>query len=179
MKTLVVIDMQNDFIDGALGTPEAQAIVPKVAHKIEEYLDRGDQVIFTRDTHHRNYLETLEGKKLPVEHCIEETAGWMIDRRLQEYVKPYEGNVINKFTFGCANWIIRLAPARFAYPVDGIELVGLCTDICVVSNALILKANFPETEITVDASCCAGTTPENHKAALQVMKCCQINIVGE
>mgnify|MGYP003308767845 CR=1 FL=1 len=175
MKTLIVIDMQNDFIDGALGTPEAQAIVPKVKKKIEEYISRGDKVLFTRDTHYRHhYLDSLEGKNLPVEHCINGTGGWMIERSLQEFVRIYDGNVVNKYTFGYPDW-----KERLGWVNGPIELVGLCTDICVVSNALILKANFPETEITVDASCCAGTTPENHKAALQVMKCCQINVIGE
>ena len=172
MKTLIVIDMQNDFIDGALGTTEAQAIVPKVKKKIEEYWERCDQVIFTRDTHYDNYLRSLEGKHLPIEHCIVNTDGWKITTELQ----PYVSKVATKHTFGCNHWDIGYYDLK---NTESIELVGLCTDICVVSNALILKANFPETEITVDASCCAGTTPENHKAALQVMKCCQINVVGE
>lgn len=175
MKTLIVIDMQNDFIDGPLGTPEAQAIVPKVKKKIEEYANRGEHIIFTRDSHRPDYLQTQEGRKLPVEHCIMCRSGWRIPNELMHYVYDYEyAKVFNKYSFGYDNW-----NEWEALLTDSITLVGLCTDICVISNALILKANFPETEITVDASCCAGTTPENHKAALQVMKCCQINVVGE
>lgn len=174
-KTLIVIDMHNDFIDGALGTPEAQAIVPKVKEKIEEYFKEGYNIIFTRDTHFSTYLETLEGHKLPVEHCIKFTRGWEICSELKEYTRSFDDvDVIDKQTFGYRHW----DRWREEFPGE-IELVGLCTDICVVSNALILRANYPGKEITVDASCCAGTTPENHKAALQVMKCCQINVVGE
>ena len=180
MKTLIVIDMQNDFIDGALGTPEAVAIVPRGVKKVKEYKERGDEVIFTRDTHSRDYLQTQEGQKLPVEHCIKYTQGWEICDELLDYTYEMlhptrEFDVLNKYAFGYPYWHRWLN-------VDTdheIEIVGLCSDICVVSNALILKATFPETKITVDASCCAGTTPENHKAALQVMKCCQINVVGE
>lgn len=166
-KTLIVIDMQNDFIDGALGTPEAQAIVPNVKKKIEEYKARGDEIIFTRDTHQSNYLETNEGKHLPVEHCIEGTHGWQIAEGLEVPNCSY----IDKPTFGWTHWINRY--------FEEIELVGLCTDICVVSNAMILKATFSEINITVDASCCAGVTPESHKAALTTMKMCQINVIGE
>ncbi len=165
-KTLIVIDMQNDFIDGALGTKEAQAIVPNVKKKIEEYEARGDEIIFTRDTHLKNYLETNEGKHLPIEHCICNTYGWHISDKL-----GYGYDVINKATFGYNGWS--------EYDFEEIELVGLCTDICVVSNALILKATFPEIDITVDASCCAGVTPETHQAALTTMKMCQINVIGE
>ena len=170
MKTLIVIDMQNDFIDGALGTPEAQAIVPNVKKKIEEYDVREDAIVFTRDTHFKNYLETSEGKNLPVKHCIAGTHGWEIAEGLEV---PY-GRYINKPTFGCLGWKV-----FDFYAEDEIEIVGLCTNICVVSNALILKAMFPDVKITVDASCCAGTTPESHKEALQVMKSCQINVIGE
>lgn len=170
MKTLIVIDMQNDFIDGALGTPEAQTIITKVKKKIEEYDDREDAIVFTRDTHLENYLDTHEGKNLPIKHCIMNTHGWQVADGLE---LPY-CRYINKPTFGWVGW------RRLDFEDDDeIEIVGLCTDICVVSNALILKAVFPKINITVDASCCAGTTPENHKAALQVMKCCQINVIGE
>ena len=165
-KTLIVVDMQNDFIDGALGTKEAQAIVPNVKKKIEEYEARGDEIIFTRDTHSKNYLRTNEGKHLPIEHCIYNTYGWHISDKL-----GYGYEVINKPTFGYNGWS--------EYYFEEIELVGLCTDICVVSNALILKAIFPESDITVDASCCAGVTPEKHAAALEVMKSCQIKVIGE
>ena len=174
MKPLIVVDMQNDFSDGALGTPEAQAIVPKVKKKIEEYAGRGDKIIFTMDTHDHDYFETQEGRKLPVKHCVRGTKGWDIHDSLYRHVMYEDNGLISKGSFGYVSW------AHWDDVLTGpIELVGLCTDICVVSNALILKANFPEIEITVDASCCAGTTPENHKAALQVMKCCQINVVGE
>ena len=167
-RTLIVVDMQNDFIDGSLGTREAQSIVPNVANKIKEYQNRGDKIIFTRDTHETNYLSTPEGKKLPVEHCIYGTHGWKIADGLEVENCWY----IDKPTFGWTHWTdLSLG--------DEIELIGLCTDICVVSNALILKATFPYAEITVDASCCAGVTPETHKAALETMKMCQINVIGE
>lgn len=184
MKTLIVIDMQNDFIDGSLGTPEAQAIVPKVKKKIEEYISRGEQIIYTRDTHWENYFETREGKKLPIMHCYYGTDGWQIRSELMPsdtYEKFY---VLNKETFGSDDlcWAFRalVTTPNGEFNVEEIELVGLCTDCCVVSNAILLKTGYSnKCEITVDASCCAGTTPENHKAALQVMKCCQINVVGE
>ena len=170
MKTLIVIDMQNDFIDGALGTPEAHAIVPNVKKKIEEYDAREDAIVFTRDTHFNDYLETNEGKNLPVKHCIMGTHGWEIADGLEI---PY-GRYINKPTFGWTGW------KSFEFEdEDEVEIVGLCTDICVVSNALILKAMFPKINITVDASCCAGVTTESHKSALQTMKMCQINVIGE
>ena len=166
-KTLIVIDMQNDFIDGSLGTKEAQAIVGNVKRKIGEYRARGDEVIFTRDTHQENYLDTPEGKKLPVKHCIYGTEGWKIAKELE----VQDSVCIDKPTFGWIHWNER--------SFGEIEIVGLCTDICVVSNALILKATFPDAEITVDASCCAGVTPETHRAALETMKMCQIRVIGE
>lgn len=159
--------MQNDFIDGSLGTKEAQDIVPKVAAKIREYQEAGDQIIFTRDTHGEDYLETPEGKKLPVEHCIKGAKGWMIADGLEVDGAEY----IDKPNFGWSHWN--------EWTFDEIEMVGLCTDICVVSNALILKAEFPEVKITVDASCCAGVTPESHEAALLTMKMCQIDVIHE
>lgn len=159
--------MQNDFIDGSLGTREAQAIVPKVVAKIREYQEAGDQIIFTRDTHGEDYLETPEGKKLPVEHCIKGAKGWMIADGLEVDGAEY----IDKPNFGWSHWN--------EWTFDEIEMVGLCTDICVVSNALILKAEFPEVKITVDASCCAGVTPESHEAALLTMKMCQIDVIHE
>ena len=168
-KTLIVIDMQNDFIDAALGTKEAQAIVPNVKKKIEEYRARGDKIIFTRDTHQNDYLNTNEGKHLPVEHCIEGTYGWQISNELDVNSEDF---VFNKPTFGSLRW-------KDMELHGDIEIVGLCTDICVVSNALILKAVYPESNIAVDASCCAGVTPESHKAALTTMKMCQINVIGE
>lgn len=165
-RTLIVVDMQNDFIDGSLGTPEAQAIVPAVKAKIQAYRDRGDEIIFTRDTHGADYLSTPEGKKLPVVHCVQGTQGWELAPGLWQ-----EGEtIINKPTFGYTGW----ADMDF----QQVELVGLCTDICVVSNALLLKALFPEAEISVDASCCAGVTPESHEAALLTMKMCQIDVIN-
>lgn len=169
-KILIVVDMQNDFIDGVLGTKEAVSIVPNVKKKIEEYKEKGHDIIFTRDTHYDNYLETNEGKHLPYEHCILNTQGWKVRDEL--YDEKYLH--INKESFGYNAWDTCIDAG-----VEDIELVGLCTDICVVSNALILKATFPEANITVDASCCAGVTPEKHMAALETMKSCQINVIGE
>ena len=166
-KTLIVIDMQNDFIDGSLGTKEAQAIVGNVRQKIQEYQSAGDEIIFTRDTHGEDYLTTSEGKKLPVKHCIRDTYGWEIADGLD----IAECRHIDKPTFGWTKWD--------EFDFEKLELVGLCTDICVVSNALILKAYFPDIEITVDAACCAGVTPETHEAALATMKMCQICITGD
>jgi nicotinamidase-related amidase len=170
-KTLIVIDMQKDFIDGSLGSKEAAAIVPNVKRKINEYVKNHDTVIFTRDTHDRNYLCTNEGRHLPVVHCIKDTNGWKIPSEIDIPDRLH----IDKPSFGWIYWKEVDANVHF----DSIEIVGLCTDICVVSNALILKALFPDMEITVDASCCAGVTPESHAAALQTMKMCQINITGE
>lgn len=164
MKTLVVIDMQNDFINGSLGTKEAVDIVEKVKNKIAEYAKSGNKIIYTRDTHFDDYLSTPEGKKLPVVHCVKGTHGWQIADGL--YVDG--SDIIDKPSFGYTEW--------GKYDFDKIELIGLCTDICVVSNALILKALFPNAEISVDASCCAGVTPETHNAALDTMKMCQIDI---
>lgn len=170
-KLLVVIDMQNDFIDGALGTKEAVAIVPKVKKKIEEYYTNGDLVVFTRDTHYSDYLETQEGRNLPVEHCIVNTQGWKISNELDTSKSPM---IINKASFGYNSW-----NTFYFGNIESIELVGLCTDICVISNALIIKAHAPEIKMIVDASCCAGVTPESHKNALEAMKMCQINVIGE
>lgn len=163
-KTLIVVDMQNDFIDMALGTKEAVAIVPAVKAKIEEYVKNGDKVIFTRDTHEENYLETNEGKHLPVPHCIRGTKGWEIADGL--YVDG--AKIIDKPNFGWPNWDKE--------SFEEVELVGLCTDICVVSNALIIKAAHPEIKVSVDSACCAGVTPESHKAALKTMGMCQVEI---
>ncbi len=164
-KTLIVVDMQNDFIDGALGTKEAQAIVEKVQKKIEEYKNNGDEIIFTRDTHQTNYLKTNEGIHLPVEHCIEGSDGWQIREGL--YVEG--AKCVDKPTFGFVGW------RNFEF--EEVELVGLCTDICVVSNALILKALYPEIKVSVDSSCCAGVTVESHNAALTTMKMCQVEVI--
>ncbi|MCR4930146.1 MAG: cysteine hydrolase [Lachnospiraceae bacterium] len=164
MKTLIVVDMQNDFIDGSLGAKEALAIVDNVKAKIKEYKDNGDEVIFTRDTHHDNYMNTNEGHYLPVVHCIENTKGWEIREGL--YIEG--AKIIDKPSFGYTGW------GNFKF--DELEIIGLCTDICVVSNALILKALNPEIKISVDSSCCAGVTPDSHNAALETMKMCQIEI---
>lgn len=170
MKLLVVIDMQNDFIDAALGTKEAVAIVPAVQAKIKKYRDEKNPVIFTRDTHQKNYLQTQEGKYLPVEHCIEGSKGWEITDKLD----VADSKIINKPSFGSvelAEYVARLDG------VEEIELIGLCTDICVISNAFILKAKMPEVKITCDSSACAGVTPESHNNALAAMKMCQINVL--
>ena len=173
MKTLIVVDMQKDFVDGSLGSKEAVAIVPNVKKKIDEYISNGDNVIYTRDTHHENYLETNEGKHLPVKHCIEDTDGWQIYGDLHVHDCP----IVNKNTFGWSYWNMFSGTAGMLVDSDSIEIIGLCTDICVVSNALILKAQFPEHKITVDSSCCAGVTPESHEAALTTMKMCQIEVI--
>ena len=164
-KTLIVVDMQNDFIDMALGTKEARAIVPSVKQKIEEYIKNGDEIIYTRDTHGPDYLSTPEGEKLPVKHCIKGTKGWEIADGL--YVDGCK--IIDKPNFGWQNW----KDENF----ETVEIVGLCTDICVVSNAIMIKTLFPDADITVDSRCCAGVTPESHNAALTTMKMCQINII--
>ena len=168
-KILVVIDMQNDFITGSLGTTEAQAIVKGVKTKINQALKQKDTVVFTRDTHSDNYLDTQEGKKLPVLHCVRYTSGWEIEKSLQ---LP-GAQIFNKDTFG------RLDLAHYLHSTgcDEIELVGVCTDICVISNALLIKAYLPELKIVVDSACCAGTTPENHQKALAMMQQCQIEII--
>ena len=164
-KTLIVVDMQNDFIDMALGTKEAVAIVPNVKAKIDAYAKAGHQIIYTRDTHEENYLDTPEGRKLPVPHCIRGTKGWQIADGL--YIDGCK--IIDKPNFGWPNWKDEA--------LEDVELIGLCTDICVVSNALIIKAAFPEASVKVDAACCAGVTPESHDAALLTMRMCQIDIL--
>lgn len=176
-KTLIVIDMQNDFVTGALGSDEARAIVPGVKQKIKEYIDNGYEVIFTRDTHAENYLQTNEGKNLPVPHCIKNTSGWDIIPEID----IVDCEHIDKPSFGYTDWniVVREDNLHHNRYFDEIEIIGVCTDICVVSNALILKALYPEISITVDASCCAGVTPETHKAALTTMQMCQINVIGE
>jgi nicotinamidase-related amidase len=173
MKALVVVDMQNDFITGSLGSPEAQAIVPNVKKKIEEAAKNGDLIIYTKDTHFQDYLETKEGKKLPVEHCLIDSDGWQIPDELLPPVGYTNTDTIEKYTFGS----LLLAELLARVECDEIELVGLCTDICVVSNALLLKARlYNDVEISVDAECCAGVTPESHEAALRTMAACQINV---
>ena len=170
-KLLIVIDMQNDFIDGSLGTKEAEAIVPSVVQKITSY-DPAD-VFFTRDTHQVNYLQTQEGKNLPVEHCIEGTKGWELNDEIEAVRRG--SVIINKPTFGSTVLVDTIREIASKEEIE-IEMVGLCTDICVVSNALLLKAAMPEISITVDPSCCAGVTPEKHDAALVTMGSCQIYV---
>ena len=166
-KTLIVIDMQNDFVTDALGTPEAVAILPKVQAKIKAARAAGDEIIFTRDTHTESYAETQEGKRLPVPHCIKETHGWELVPGLWQ-----EGDrMIDKPSFGYTGW------GELA--LEAVELIGVCTDICVVSNALLLKANFLETKVSVDASCCAGVTVDSHNAALTTMRMCQVCVIGD
>ena len=175
-KILIIVDMQNDFITGALGTEEAKAIIPKILRKILDY--KPSERYITMDTHFDNYLTTQEGKNLPVSHCIEGTEGW----ELEEHIKSTsvkDDNIICKSSFGCLGLINKIAKLYTQDTELKVELVGVCTDICVISNALLIKSAFPEVEITVDASCCAGTTPEKHKAALEVMKSCQINVINE
>lgn len=170
MKLLVVVDMQKDFVDGALGTKEARAIVDNVVKKVTEEKEAGARIIFTMDTHGTNYPETLEGKNLPVEHCIRETDGWKLIPCLRPLAEGCK--IIEKPTFGSSELAHLAASGNY----EEIELIGLCTDICVISNALLLKAAVPETPISIDASCCAGVTPESHKNALEAMKMCQIII---
>ena len=170
---LVVVDMQNDFIDGALGTPEAQAIVENVVRKVREFPGR---VVFTLDTHQPDYLQTQEGRNLPVEHCIEGTRGWQLADALEAIRAERDLPVYRKATFGSMELAQDLARENEQEPIESIELVGLCTDICVVSNALMLKGFMPEVPISVDTRCCAGVTPKAHEAALTTMASCQIAV---
>lgn len=170
MKILIVVDMQNDFVTGPLGTPEAQAIVPNVKARTED--SEFDMIFYTKDTHTSDYLNTFEGKKLPVSHCIEDTKGWEIIPELQA-----DGQIIEKPTFGSEELVSLILQLAHDYPIEKIELCGICTEICVISNALMIRAALPETDITVRADCCAGVTPELHEAALKVMESCQINVV--
>ena len=208
MKILVVVDMQNDFIDGALGTPEAVEIVPAVVKKIKEF---DGLVVLTRDTHQENYMQTQEGSKLPVPHGIEGTDGWQInvevmeaaDQQAEALSESYaddddavmvtiDPSIFNKPTFGCVELGEALLRANQAEPdaengidaddteniIESIEVIGLCTDICVISNAMLLKAFLPEVPVIVDAACCAGVTPESHMRALGAMQACQIEVTG-
>lgn len=167
---LIVVDMQNDFIDGALGTKEAVSIVPAVKAKIENF--KGE-VYFTRDTHPENYMETQEGHNLPVSHCIKGTEGWQIRKELDALRKTA---AIDKPTFGSRELGELLLKLNEEEAVSSITLIGLCTDICVISNALLAKAFLPEVPVSVDSACCAGVTPETHENALAAMKMCQIKV---
>ena len=169
-KAIIVVDMQNDFVTGSLGTEEAQEMLPRLVEKLEENIDKKSvDIIFTQDTHKEDYLQTQEGKFLPVVHCIKGTDGWEIVPELQKFI-PHSRIVVEKKSFGSTRLPSLLKP------YEEVEFVGVCTDICVVSNALLLKAFYPEQLVSVDAACCAGTTPEAHQKALDVMKNCQCKI---
>ena len=172
---LVVVDMQKDFVDGSLGTAEAQAIVPRVAETIRRFDGR---VFVTLDTHGTDYLSTSEGRHLPVAHCIKGTPGWQLDGAIAAALEGKDVVVLEKPTFGSLELVEQLRRAANG-EAFAVTLVGLCTDICVVSNALLLKAAMPEAPITVDASCCAGVTPESHRHALETMKSCQIRVIND
>ena len=174
-KLLIVVDMQKDFVDGALGSREAVAIVDAVVKKIQDH--QGD-IIVTYDTHFENYMDTQEGSCLPVPHCIKGTDGWELNDDVQGALEGRKYHTIEKLTFGSTE-LPEYIKAIYDPDDIEIELVGLCTDICVVSNALLLKANFLETKVSVDASCCAGVTVDSHKAALLTMKMCQVSVIGE
>ena len=171
-KFLVVVDMQKDFVDGALGSKEAVKIVPAVVKKINEF---DGEIFVTYDTHFKNYMKTSEGRKLPVPHCIKGTDGWQLDASVQSALAGKLYTPVEKNTFGSVNLPELLGKAANGEEFT-VELIGLCTDICVVSNALLIKANYPEAPIAVDALCCAGVTPATHNAALETMKMCQIEV---
>ena len=170
---LVVVDIQNDFVDAALGTSEAVSIIPAASQKIKNF---GGEIFVTFDTHFENYLETNEGKNLPVKHCIKGTKGWDLNPEIEKALSGKKYTAVEKLTFGSTE-LPRLIEAAANGEDFDVTLIGLCTDICVVSNALILKANFPEKEIIVDKSCCAGVTVDSHNAALLTMQMCQIKVV--
>lgn len=172
---LVVVDIQKDFVDGALGTAEAVAIVENAAKKIREF---DGEIFVTYDTHFENYMETAEGAKLPVPHCIKGTEGWELNDDIADALADKKYTAVEKITFGSTE-LPELVKKAVGDEDFDLTLIGLCTDICVVSNALILKANFPEKEVYVDAACCAGVTVDTHNAALTTMKMCQINVIGE
>ena len=172
-RFLVVVDTQKDFVDGALGSGDAVAIVPSVVEKIKSF---DGEIFVTLDTHFDNYPETAEGKKLPVPHCIKGTEGWQLDKNVTCALSDREYTAVEKPTFGSLE-LPRLIEASADGDDFSIEIIGLCTDICVVSNALVLKANFPEIPISVDSACCAGVTPQAHEAALATMRSCQIDVI--
>ena len=171
-KILVVVDMQKDFVDGALGTKEAQAIIPAVVKKIKEF--DGD-IFATLDTHSEDYMDTPEGRKLPVPHCIKGTDGWKLDAKVEEALAGKKYTAVEKPTFGSVELPDMIREAAGDEELS-VEVIGLCTDICVVSNVLLLKAAFYESPISVDSACCAGVTPEKHEAALETMRSCQIDV---
>ncbi len=175
-RLLIVVDMQKDFIDGSLGTKEAVAIVPNVVKKIKEYAGCGDEIIFTKDTHFENYMDTQEGKNLPVKHCIKGTPGHEICDEIRDAVRVDDYKVYEKVTFGSSGLAQDLANGVYDGAED-ITLIGLCTDICVISNAMLCKTFLTEAPIYIAADCCAGVTPESHDNALKAMEMCQIKIV--
>lgn len=175
-KFLIVVDMQKDFVNGALGSKESMAIIDNVINKINKF---DDEIIVTYDTHLNNYMNTREGKYLPIPHCIYYTEGWELDEKVEKALIGKDVTIFEKNTFGSVELIDYFKNIIFDEKDIEVTLIGLCTDICVVSNAMLLKAYFPEMNIIVDASCCAGVTPESHKAALLTMKMCQIDIINE
>lgn len=172
---LIVVDMQNDFIDGVLGSKEAQEIITKVHQKIRNFQGK---IIFTQDTHHQDYLDSQEGKYLPIKHCIKGSLGWKLHQKIEEVRENKNGVVYEKSQFASVELARDLVKENIMQKIDSIELIGICTDICVISNAILLKAFLPETLIKVDANCCAGVTPQSHKDALHTMKSCQIEIIS-
>lgn len=188
-KILIVVDMQNDFIDGALGSPMAEAIVDNIAKKIHEYSENDDVILFTRDTHGPDYLTTEEGKNLPVKHCVRGTSGWMIRNELLDQMTDSQRDdlsAVNKPTFG-SEYLISILRSKSLIVTDGdsmdgdgvvVELVGLCTDICVISNAVIAKTALPNAHIVVDAACCAGVTPESHDTAIKAMQAIMVEVLN-
>lgn len=177
MEVLIVVDMQNDFVSGALGTQEAVDIVPYVVGRVVDGVNRGEHILFTRDTHEENYPETQEGRNLPASHCVRGTEGWEIIPQLTEYTMGR--TIVDKPTFGSAELGARLTELNETETIKRITLIGLCTDICVISNAMLVKAFLPEVPVAVDAQCCAGVTPESHANALSAMKVCQITVENE
>ncbi|MCI8285643.1 MAG: cysteine hydrolase [Firmicutes bacterium] len=173
MKVLIAVDMQKDFIDGTLGSAEAEAIVAPLSEKLRNF---NGKIILTRDTHGADYLATQEGRNLPVEHCIKDTDGWQINADIIKAAGT-DCEIIDKPTFGSVELGERLAELHKTQGIESIELAGLCTDICVISNAMLVKAFLPEVPVKVDASCCAGVTPESHDRALAAMETCQIEII--
>ena len=177
-RLVAVIDMQNDFIDGALGTREAQGIVENVRERIQAAHAAGEELVYTRDTHGEDYPETQEGKNLPVPHCIKGSKGWQLIPELADVQRERDARVFEKPTFGSTELVHYLTHANAAEPIESIELIGVCTDICVVSNALLIKAALPEVPVSVDARLCAGVTPDAHEAALATMRSCQVQVAG-
>ncbi|MBR6580483.1 MAG: cysteine hydrolase [Ruminococcus sp.] len=175
MKVFIVIDMQNDFISGALGNPQTLAVAEPMTDRVKEIIGEGTEILYTLDTHYENYNDTQEGKNLPVPHCIKGTEGHRLIPELMEIIGD-ESRAVEKITFGSKELPQRVIDVCGGVP-DEIELAGVCTDICVISNAMILKTFFPETKIIVNSKCCAGVTPESHSRALEAMKMCQIDVI--